>query len=891
MGNKLPAENLDEQRYRVLIDNAPEIVIIFDVELGRFIDANTAAITALKYPREELLQLAPTDISPEFYQGRPVVEKAKEYIQQALDGGNPSFEWIHVDRDGSKIPCEVRLIRFPPYHRSIVRASIVDLTETKKIERALIASEERLKLALKATGLGCYDWYPQENQTHWDAGMHDLFGLDPASTIDRSAFFLQCIHPDDKEKVIERYVEVLSPESDMKTFESKFRIIRNDQTLHIASSGVIIRTESGELLRLIGTVQDITKQVLTNEQLKNQAKLLNKVSDAIIITDINFVIRSWNKAAEKMYGWTTKEATGQRVSVIIPTQYINGDREEITSIFLKEGIWKGEVIHKNKTGEELYILASITALKNEYGEITGAIGVNRDISDRRKVEETLRDREERFRTVFNQQFQIMIIVSPEGRVIEVNDLHLRITEASYEDYIGAYIWETPAWAGFPEWRAIVKDQVLKAGQIQETLLAEDAYMTTKGEIRWADAAYTAIRNENNEVKYILVQASDITERKRTQAKLYQAQQELSELTNRFQISTRAAKIGIWDWNVQEDILIWDKTMLEIYGISGESLSIQIKDWQQYMYLDDLDLFQEITHWNSIGQKALLNTEFRIQRKDGAIRNIKAVGSVQRDDEGQIIRIIGTNWDITQEKEAEQERIRYRQLEARNRELEQFAYVASHDLQEPLRSVISFVGLLKRGYEDKLDERGHEYLKFVVDASVRMSQLIKGLLEYSRIGTNRQLSKVNINKLIQTITDDLTAQINQTQAVISVEQMPQIMGYKTELRLLFQNLISNAIKFRKPNQSPMIHIGVKEEKSYWLFNVNDQGIGIDPMYGEQIFSLFQRLHGLEKYEGTGIGLAHCHKIADLHGGRIWVESALNQGSTFFFSIAKSVKALN
>ncbi len=1011
MGNKLPAKNLDEQRYRALIDNAQEVVIIFDAELDRFIDANKAASVLLKFSREELLQLSPSDISPKFYKGKSATDGAKEHIQQALNGGNPSFEWIHTDRNGRKISCEIRLIRFPPYDRSIVRASIIDLTEKQKTEAALIESEERLKLALKTAGLGYFDWYPEENQTHWDARMHELFGLDPSDPIDRNVFFFKSIHPEDKERIIGRYKNIFFPESDLNTFETKFRIIRDENIVHMAFSGVVMRTETGEIQRLIGTVQDVTARVLANEQLNNQATLLNKVSDAIILTDANYVIRSWNNAAERMYGWTEEDVIGQRLGAILPTQYINGDQQEkVTTTFFKKGVWNGEVIQKDKKGEELYVLASITALKDEYGETTGAIGVNRDISDRKraelaiqeseafhravydnslnavlitdnsgklysfnnaasemlgfkeealsqmrifdlpitspsekkswfneilrkgkevgeltislpeqeeriaeyyavqvwedfnmfvlvditqrkKIEETLKDREERFRTIFNQQFQIMLLLSPEGRVIEINDLPLKITGSLYEDIIGTYIWESPAWTGLPEWQAIIKDQVLKAGQIHEPLLVEDAYMTGEGEMHWTDAAYTAIRNEKGEVKYILVQASDITERKQTLAKLSQTQQELSELTNRFQISTRAAKIGIWDWKVQEDVLIWDETMLEIYGLSGNSLSPQIKDWQQYLHPEDVGLFQEMPLWNSIGQKELLNNEFRIIRADGAIRNIKAVGSVQRDSEGQVIRIIGTNWDITQEKEAEQERIRSRQLEARNKELEQFAYVASHDLQEPLRTVISFVGLLKRGYQDKLDDRGHEYLKFVVDASVRMSQLIKGLLEYSRIGTNRQLSQVNISDLIQNIFDDLSAQINQTQAQISLDTMPQITGYQTELRLLFQNLISNAVKFRKTDQPPIIHIGVKEEKNDWLFTVSDQGIGIDPVYREQIFSLFQRLHGTEKYEGTGIGLAHCHKIVDLHGGKIWVESKLHKGSTFFFTIAKSVKALD
>ncbi|MGH1433827.1 MAG: PAS domain S-box protein [Lewinella sp.] len=1010
MGNKRPAKNLDEQRYRVLIDNAQEVVVIFDVELDRFIEANKAAISLLKFSRKELLQLGPSDISLKLYQGRSAADQAKAYIQQALNGGNPSFEWIHIDRDGREIPCEIRLIRFPPYDRSIVRASIIDLTEKRKSEAALIESEDRLKLALKTAGLGCFDWYPEENRTHWDAGMHCLFDLDPSDPIDRNAFFFQCIHPDDKERITGKYKGMLNPESDMNTFETKFRIVRNGNILHMAFSGMVVRTETGKIRRLVGTVQNITSRVLADEQLNNRATLLNNLSDAVILTNENYVVRSWNKAAEKMYGWTEKEVIGQRLGAVLPTQYINGEQQEkVAATFSKEGIWNGEVIQKTKGGEELYILASITALKDEYGNTTGAIGVNRDISDRKraeialkeseafhravydnslnavlitdnsgklnsfnnaasdmlgikeealsqmrildlpitspsdkktwfkeilqkgkevgeltislpeqearvaqyyavqvwenfnmfifvditqrkKIEETLKDREERFRTIFNQQFQIMVLLSPEGRVLEINDLPFKVT-GSQKDYIGGYVWETPAWVKLPKWQAIIKAQVLKAGQIQETLIAEDAYINTKGELRWADAAYTAIRNEKGDVKYILVQASDITERKQTLAKLSQTQQELSELTNRFQISTRAAKIGIWDWKVQEDVLIWDETMLEIYGISGKGLSIKIKDWQQYLYPDDLGLFQEMIRWNSIGQKELLNTEFRIIRTDGAIRYIKAVGSVQRDAQCQVIRIIGTNWDITQEKEAEQERIRSRQLEARNKELEQFAYVASHDLQEPLRTVISFVGLLKRGYHDKLDEQGHEYLKFVVDASVRMSQLIKGLLEYSRIGTNRQLSLVNINDLIQNIIDDLSAQINQTQANISIKSMPKIMGYETELRLLFQNLVSNAIKFRKAGQSPIIHLGVKDEKSHWLFTVTDQGIGIESAYKEQIFSLFQRLHGIEKYEGTGIGLAHCHKIVDLHGGKIWVESQLHHGSTFFFSISKSVKALD
>lgn len=639
---------------------------------------------------------------------------------------------------------------------------------------------------------------------------------------------------------------------------------------------------------------DITGRKKAKEallQAKNFAENLIDTANVIIIgLDLLGNITIFNRAAQEITGYSQEDLIGENwFQILVPHDRYPHVWEGFKRLKTKGGLaqtYENPIL--TKSGEERIISWQNSTLYDQ-NKMIDTLSFGIDITQRKKIEEILKDREERFRTVFNQQFQIMVLLSPEGRVIEINDLPFKIT-GSPEDYIGDFVWDTPAWAGRPKWQAIIKSQVLKAGQIKETLIAEDAYINTKGELRWADAAYTAIRNEKGEVKYILVQASDITERKQMLTQLSQTQQELSELTNRFQISTRAAKIGIWDWNVQDDLLVWDKTMLEIYGVSCDKSSVQIKDWQQYVYPDDLGIFQEMIRWRSIEKKELLNTEFRIQLDDGAIRNIKTVGSIQRDDQGQILRIIGTNWDITQEKEAEQERIRSRQLEARNRELEQFAYVASHDLQEPLRTVISFVGLLKRGYQDKLDAQGHEYLQFVVDASVRMSQLIKGLLEYSRIGTNRQLSEVNIDDLIQNILDDLSAQISHTQARISVSAMPRIIGYETELRLLFQNLISNAIKFRKEDQQPIIHIEVKEQKKHWLFTVSDHGIGIDPVYRKQIFSLFQRLHGMEKYEGTGIGLAHCHKIVDLHGGEIWVTSELGQGSSFFFKIAKSVKAL-
>ncbi|WP_301399845.1 sensor histidine kinase [Polaribacter huanghezhanensis] len=254
--------------------------------------------------------------------------------------------------------------------------------------------------------------------------------------------------------------------------------------------------------------------------------------------------------------------------------------------------------------------------------------------------------------------------------------------------------------------------------------------------------------------------------------------------------------------------------------------------------------------------------------------------------GEVYKYMAIKLDITKKKEAEEllSSKYVKKLEDKNKELEQFSYIASHDLQEPLRTITSFSNILYSEYNDKLDDQAKQIFTFIKQATDRMSSLIKNLLDYSRIGHKEKFTEVNCNLLLEDISTDLTTLITKTNTTLKFKNLPIVEAYPTEFRLLFQNLISNAIKFSKKGTPPIIQIKATNKKHGWEFSVKDNGIGIAKEFKKKIFTIFQRLHVREEYEGVGIGLAHCRKVVHLHGGEIWVKSKPNEGSTFYFTIS-------
>jgi chemotaxis family two-component system sensor kinase Cph1 len=336
-------------------------------------------------------------------------------------------------------------------------------------------------------------------------------------------------------------------------------------------------------------------------------------------------------------------------------------------------------------------------------------------------------------------------------------------------------------------------------------------------------------------------------------------------------------------DIEGRMLHANKSVATITGFASEAL---IGTPMQNL-LADLEPELYDTLWTTVTSGGQWQGEIWQKRKSGdeylAWMNMNAV----KDAAGKVTQVIAEFSDITAFKQTQEALARRtEELANSNQELEQFAYVASHDLQEPLRMVASYTQLLARRYKDKLDQDANEFINFAVDGATRMQALIIDLLTMSRIGTHgKPIESCESSVAFERATSNLRLAIDESGAVVTRDAMPKLTADVSQLTQLFQNLIGNAIKFRGET-SPTVHVGAEKKSGEWLFSVRDNGIGIAPDFFDRIFIIFQRLHGKHEYPGTGIGLSVCKKIVDRHGGKIWIESEPGKGTVFYFTLPVS-----
>lgn len=401
------------------------------------------------------------------------------------------------------------------------------------------------------------------------------------------------------------------------------------------------------------------------------------------------------------------------------------------------------------------------------------------------------------------------------------------------------------------------------------------FLHKDGRTIWMQKRGKLIRDADGRAIRFFGTFHDITRLKTNQDLLYQTAQ--------------AARIGSWQLYPQEGKIVWDSIVRDIHEVPSDyvpDLETAVKFYKEGESREKVQKYVQRAIDEGIGW----DFEHQLVTAKGRVIWVRAMGRVEKTD-GQVTCIYGLVQDIDRLVRAERALRDNSVLRSKSKQLEDFAYIASHDLREPLRTLLSFTELLTREYMNDEDAEVREIAKYITDAASRMDAMVQGLLDYSRLTHQNPYERADMQKITEEVLTDLKVSIEEKNATIIFSDLPTVNGYPSELKRLMQNFISNGIKFHEPGARPVVKITAKEIRRGWLFSVEDNGIGIPAKSRQDIFKLFKRLHGRSKYQGTGIGLAVCQRIVELHRGRIEVYSEPGEFTRFEFGIKTKERKLN
>jgi len=518
------------------------------------------------------------------------------------------------------------------------------------------------------------------------------------------------------------------------------------------------------------------------------------------------------------------------------------------------------------------------------------------------------------RITLDSMVQFVGLLDAKGTVLEINQVALDAVGITLSDVEGKPFWTTFWWQVSEEINATLRQAILRAAQGEFVRWDAEIFGRSGGtETIIIDASLCPVKDEQGNVVFITAEGRDITEKKAQEREIARQREELEKLdvlkTNGELAGFAGSVIDVHERKQaalassllsaivesSDDAIIskdlngiirsWNSGAERIFGYSaseviGKPITIIIPSERLAEETDILSRLQR-------GER-IEHFETRRRTKDGRLLSVSLTVSPVRDGSGKVIGASKVARDVT-EREVQEQALREANeaLTRANGDLQQFAYSASHDLQEPIRNISVYGEMLSRRYSDRLDAKGLQYLGFMTAGAQHMEMLVKDLLAYTQ--TSETLSEpgaVDADIALEQALANVAEAIRQAGAVITHDALPTVRMHEVELQQLFQNIIGNALKYRKEDETPRIHIAARLEDGRWLFSIRDNGIGIAPAYKDTIFGIFKRLHSDAKYSGTGIGLAICQKIVDRNGGRIWVESELGEGATFFFTVPRA-----
>lgn len=857
-------------------------------------------------------------------------QKITSKILADIQSGNPDqMAWkdIPIQTQTGQIKY-VSAKNIPIPELNLMISTVLDETDRYWAEHSLRTSNERFHLATQAVSDAIWDWDVKKKEIFWGKGYHKLFGYPSDMEYVDESFWQSKVHPEDLETIMASIFEARQNTS-VNRWSGQYRFQKADGNYaFVRENTIILRDQHGSPIRMVGALQDITEERKTQLLLEEKTKLISttseitqsflevdnweeKINESLqhigeaTRADRAYLLRVMADAEGKFFASQTNEWTNGTVSRQLENpdyQYIPlEDHPEFLALIYGRKPFMALTSQLSGLTRQILEAQGIKSVlnvpifvKNSFFGYIGlddchqertwsedessflhAVTTNLAFVIEKKINldnhrEALAARNSLLESI-NDSFYAL---DKNYKVTYWNNILEKRTGVNRNQIIGKSIWD------------FVKDPNSDFDIAYEKVLQKGETVTFETFDQWINSwlEVTMYPSENGLSAII----RDITERKEHDSKI-------QEINDRLNLVYQASQEAIWEWNIETNDHYWGEGFNSLFGEDVAGKQNNFERWTKSVHPEDRDrVFAELDAAMNDPKVKYTQSEYRFVKKGKRIIYLLDKALIIRNENGKAIRVVGSIQDISSRK-AYEESLKIlnkellesnKELESINKELEQFAFVASHDLQEPLRMISSFLGLIAKKYEHVLDESGKKYIHFAIDGARRMRTIILDLLEFSRAGNISEEKKwVSATTLVQDVSKLLSREILEKKAKIHYGKLPEILCHPNSIIQVFQNLISNGLKYQSGDQTPEIEISCETLEDEWKFAVKDNGIGIEEEYLEKIFIIFQRLHQKDQYSGSGIGLSICKKIVEYHGGKIWVESSPGQGSTFFFTIKK------
>ena len=898
---------LDSASYSIISTNAAGTILTF----------NRAAECMLGYSAEEVVGKTTTAILHDTHEvtarAECLTRELKRTIQPGFEvftanieqGATDENEWTYICKDGSRFPVHLSMTALRDEDGAITGYLGIaqDITQRRRAEQIIEQNHVGMTALVQAIPDVLYR-VNREGICLDDFGGNKLHA--PTAADCAAGRPLQDFVPPHAAKIIRSGINAALATRALQPLQYQVNL---DGKTHHREARIVAQSDDVALV----IIRDVTVQKQTEIALRKSQAQLTMAQQVAQVGSWEYELEtgkiSWSPQLFHLLGLDPEQpepdyATNlalyhpedaARLHVCVQQAIMQGQDYELDlrRIVQNSGANDGQVTR-------WYHAVGKVAWDND-GQATQLIGTLSDITERKQIEEILtngRDAlemrvEERtaallaskaqFQAAFEQAAVGIARVAPNGDWIDVNSKLCQIVGYTPEELYGLTFQDITHPDDLnSDWSQLTR---LIAGEITNYSM-EKRYICKNGAFVWVNLTVAPVRDAHGELECFISIVKDISERKEAEAALQE-----SEARYRFLADAMPQIVFTSDPNGHVDY--FNERWYDYTGMTEEETAGW--GWQPVLHPDDLQ--NCLNRWtDSLTNHIPYEVEYRFKRGlDETYRWHLGRALPRYNEAGDIVQWVGTCTDIEDFKQAQAALLEMNDaLEARvsertadlmrsNEELQQFAYVASHDLQEPLRMIGSYTQLLARRYQGQLDEKADKYIAYAVDGVTRMQTMIQDLLGYSRVGAQeRILRETRVNEAVDIALVNLSTAVKDSGATITVDALPTLMADASQLVSLFQNLIGNAIKYRG-DAPPHIHIHACQQDQQWLFSVQDNGIGIDPQFAERIFVIFQRLHGRGEYSGTGIGLAICKKIVERHNGHIWMESEVGKGSTFFFSL--------